>query len=324
MSTPLISIIVPVYNTEKYLHVCLEHLCNQSYKNIEIICIDDGSTDNSPTILKEYAKKDSRIRLFFNKHKGQGAARNTGIAVSKGEFITGIDSDDYIVENAYEKLVPYLTPDIDVLVFGTVIEGESDPEKLRRDTEYYRLKHSGLVDITPDVVMETDGSFWNKLWRKSVIEKWQIKFPESMWYEDAAFYFMCMCSCRKAYYCEQTPHRYIRRQGSIMHLSLNHAAKVLDHLRIVPYVYRHLVKIGYMEKYPQLLLRIFRNAFWFSYRLCPDSHKEQLKIVANDVIHECELNKLYPNDDIVKKHYKRMSIIHPLKRSLVKFMEKYL
>ena len=90
-----LSVIIPVYNVENYLRECLDSITNQTVKDIEIICIDDGSTDNSPNILKEYQKKDSRIKIITKKNGGQASARNLGIKEAQGEYIAFIDASDY-------------------------------------------------------------------------------------------------------------------------------------------------------------------------------------------------------------------------------------
>ena len=102
---PKVSVIIPVFNTEKYLTKCLDSVCNQTLSDIEIICVDDCSTDNSLNILKEYASKDNRIKLIeFKENKGAAVARNTGIIEAKGEYVGFIDSDDYVDLDFYEKL----------------------------------------------------------------------------------------------------------------------------------------------------------------------------------------------------------------------------
>ena len=106
MSDPKISIIIPVYNVEKYLRECLDSCVNQTLENIEIICVDDASPDNSIKILEEYQAKDSRIRIFrHEENKNLGAARNTGLANATGEYVWFVDSDDYIELNMVEELL---------------------------------------------------------------------------------------------------------------------------------------------------------------------------------------------------------------------------
>lgn len=111
-SNPLVSIIIPVYNTEKYLKDCLDSVLSQTYQNLEIILIDDGSTDNSSQILKQYAKKDSRIKIITQKNQGQSTARNYGLKEASGEYVSFIDSDDAIEKDFVSSLLsPYLKND---------------------------------------------------------------------------------------------------------------------------------------------------------------------------------------------------------------------
>lgn len=99
-----VSIIIPIYNTEKYIKDCLDSVVNQTLDDIEIICINDGSTDNSLKLINDYAKRDKRIKVINQENKGQGTARNIGIKESKGEYIGFVDFDDYIDLKMYEKL----------------------------------------------------------------------------------------------------------------------------------------------------------------------------------------------------------------------------
>lgn len=104
MKDDLISVIVPVYNVEKYLHKCINSILNQTYKNLEIILIDDGSTDNSGKICDEYALKDNRIKVIHKENGGLSSARNAGLDICSGDYIGFVDSDDYIAEDMYEYL----------------------------------------------------------------------------------------------------------------------------------------------------------------------------------------------------------------------------
>jgi glycosyltransferase involved in cell wall biosynthesis len=102
---PLISIIVPVYKVEKFLSKCVDSILNQTYRNIEIILIDDGSPDNSPAICDEYAEKDNRIKVIHQRNAGLAGARNAGLAICRGEYIAFVDSDDYIEPNMMEAML---------------------------------------------------------------------------------------------------------------------------------------------------------------------------------------------------------------------------
>ena len=100
----LVSVIVPIYNVEKYLEKCIESIVNQTYKNLEIILVDDGSPDNCPAICDEWAQKDSRIKVIHKKNGGLSSARNAGLEVSNGEYISFVDSDDWLDENTFEEV----------------------------------------------------------------------------------------------------------------------------------------------------------------------------------------------------------------------------
>ena len=105
MRRTLVSIIVPVYKAEKYIHRCIDSLLAQTYKNIEVVLVDDGSPDNCGKICDEYASKDSRVKVFHQQNRGVSAARNTGLAHIKGEWITFVDADDKVTEDYIEKLM---------------------------------------------------------------------------------------------------------------------------------------------------------------------------------------------------------------------------
>ena len=104
----LISVIIPVYNTEKYLDACVESVAGQTYDNLEIILVDDGSADNCPAMCDEWARRDSRIRVIHKKNGGQGEARNFGIEAARGEYIGFVDSDDIVSPVMYERLLDSL------------------------------------------------------------------------------------------------------------------------------------------------------------------------------------------------------------------------
>lgn len=112
---PLISVIIPVYKVEKFLHRCVDSVINQTYKNLEIILIDDGSPDNCGNICDEYAKKDTRIKVIHQENQGLSGARNSGLNIAKGEYIYFIDSDDYIKKNTLENMIKYSEKDILIL-----------------------------------------------------------------------------------------------------------------------------------------------------------------------------------------------------------------
>ena len=121
---PLVSVIVPVYNTAPWLRRCLDSICAQIYRNLEILCVNDGSTDNSAEILAEYAAKDARIKVIEQQNAGVSAARNKATAMALGEWVSYVDSDDWLEPDILEKVVALIEPEVDVVSHSVVMEWE--------------------------------------------------------------------------------------------------------------------------------------------------------------------------------------------------------
>lgn len=182
-----VSVIIPVYNTEKYLEKCLDSVCNQTLSDIEIICIDDCSTDNSLNILKEYAHRDRRIKLIkFEENKGPAVARNLGITEASGEYIAFLDSDDYPEKSDfYERL------------YNSAIENDADITK-----GAYKNSDDGYVDETINKKILQDknnfcSTYCSAIFRHNFIKKNEIKFPELKDMEDPVFAFKCALNANK-------------------------------------------------------------------------------------------------------------------------------
>lgn len=186
MNTPLISVIVPVFNMEQYLKKCLDSVTMQTFENIEIICIDDGSTDNSPAILAEYAARDSRIIIHTQRNAGLSAARNAGLRIARGEWITGLDSDDWLEKDAYEYFYKNLPLDgTKLAVVGLdCIEHETGKVLWKA-----RIPAKGLVKMEPSVI-QIDAWFPNKFWHRSLVCDGDVSFQEGVWFEDIPFWHM--------------------------------------------------------------------------------------------------------------------------------------
>ena len=191
-----VSVIVPVYNVEKYLKDCLNSVTNQTLEDIEIICVNDGSTDNSLAILEDYAKKDSRIKIINQKNKGLSGARNTGMKHVQGEYILFLDSDDWLNEDALSELYwSHLDDNLDMLFFQTVDYYEEDGR--------YELNQFGGMTAIDDsfegkifnykdvasIIFKIPHSAFNKLYSTSFLQRINASFPEGINYEDLAFFY---------------------------------------------------------------------------------------------------------------------------------------
>lgn len=172
-----LSIIIPVYNVEKYIPQCLESILNQQFKDFEIICVNDGSGDNSLKVLKEFASCDSRIKIIDKANEGSGVARNTALAVATGDFVYFVDGDDWLEDNALEKMMTAAERlDTDILIFGGL--------------SYYQVNsHSELVSESPDYKGKPGGysadklpkKYLNEVFSSCCIKKDIFKFPSTAW-----------------------------------------------------------------------------------------------------------------------------------------------
>lgn len=275
MEHPRLSIIVPVYNTAVFLPRCLESVIGQTYRNIEIICVDDGSTDDSLAVLQQYAAQDSRIKVLHQENAGVSAARNAGMKLANGEFLTFVDSDDWLELDAYEKILPCMGGGVDLVCFGGMIDGDVAPELLENMLEYARVKYSGLVPIVQGV-RNTNVYGCMKVFRKSVIDAYHVQFPVGIACgEDAAFYFCYAAVSGMAYYLPEPFYHYVQQPGSAMAQFRKKSARGLDHLRVVEMVYDFYVKNGVLSKMQPLFDWIFASYYHVSLETTPqDMHAE--------------------------------------------------
>jgi len=204
----LVSIIIPVYNVESYLSESLSSAVNQTYKNLEIICVDDGSTDSSPKILAEYAEKDERIRILEKENGGLSSARNAGLDASGGEYVYYFDSDDWIRADAIERCVEESERGkLDVIFFDaeSVFENESIKEQMPYYIGYYTRKElysevSGGADMFCRMVPVEDykPSACLQFARRSFLIKNKLKFVEGLLFEDNIYTFKLMLLAERA------------------------------------------------------------------------------------------------------------------------------
>lgn len=178
-----ISIIVPVYNTELYLENCINSILNQTYENLEIILVNDGSKDKSGLICDKYAKIDNRIIVIHKENGGVSSARNVGINLSTGDYIVFIDSDDWVECNMIKTLVKIIEKnDYDVIMFGAYIEDleHQRVDEFRVKTEDYKDKNE-IMSIIPELIREEKiNSLWTKIYKASIIQEKNIRFNEEL------------------------------------------------------------------------------------------------------------------------------------------------
>lgn len=236
--SPLISVIVPVYNVEKYLRKCLDSICGQTYHHLEILCINDGSTDGSAAILEEYAAKDTRIKVFTQQNAGLSAARNTGLSHAAGEWITGVDSDDYLEEDAIKAALENAEDNVDIVDFGVRViweDMDEEPDVARNFAPCLR----GLYSPTIELLLKATVIFPGKLWRSSFIRQFRTLFPVGLWYEDNYFWWALAPFAKNIQFLGTQKYCYIRHGGSIMSQTYQGTARRLELITIADKLQEH-------------------------------------------------------------------------------------
>ncbi|MBQ6994452.1 MAG: glycosyltransferase [Lachnospiraceae bacterium] len=237
---PKFSIIVPVYNVRDYLGICMESLINQTIKDIEIICVNDGSTDDSLEILQQYAEKDYRIKVCDKVNGGSSSARNLGLDEAEGEFILFVDSDDILEKNTCDRLyMEILQTGADIVVFGTRVFPQYVANK---HAWLWNNLHVNLRHYTENCVealfneKPSKPFIWNKCYRRSIIEKNNIRFDEELGLgEDNLFLFEIYPKVEQVIYIPDQLYNYrCERAGSLMDKSIHELEwRMTMHLSII-------------------------------------------------------------------------------------------
>lgn len=272
------SVVVPVYNTEKYLSKCLDSIINQTLNDIEIICVNDGSTDNSLKILKEYSNKDSRIKIINQKNLGPGSARNKGIDNAQGEYISFVDSDDWVELNFLEKTYNICKKNnLDLLIFASSTYNENN-KTFDKKNNYYNLSgfDSEYVNTIfsyndyTDLLFRIPTGPVNKVYRKNLLIDKDIRFPEDVYYEDNVFFFDVYLQAKRCIILRDF--FYIRRyrENSITE---KHDDKYFDLAKVFNYIIKIFKKTGTFNDFKIPLISYVVYILHWRYTLIESKHK---------------------------------------------------
>ena len=239
----LVTIVVPVYKVEKYIDRCIKSILNQTYKNLEIILVDDGSPDNCGKICENYAQKDKRIKVVHKENGGLSDARNAGISISNGKYISFIDSDDYIDPEYIELLYKTIKKDKSDMAIsshkviyenGTVLEKATKEESILKPKEVLkRILYDDGIDL----------SAWAKLYKIELFK--EIRYPKGRLFEDAATTYKLVDKCEKISIISRSTYNYIIRGNSIT--NVNFSEKKMDLIISTEEMCKYVKK-----KYPDL------------------------------------------------------------------------
>ncbi len=287
---PLISVIIPVFNVEDYLDYCLKSVIEQEYKNLEIILVDDGSSDSSGGICEEYAKKDSRIKVIHKKNGGLSSARNVGLDVMTGDYISFVDSDDYIRVDYISQMVRYIVEDKTDLVICSTKKTTSNkdyrfvPQKSNKhfvyDSPTIKIKM-----ISKKVPMYSV----SKLFKASFKE--ELRFPEGKLFEDIVSTWNVIKKVNNVTFSTDELYYYRQRTGSIVNSNYNHNR--MDQLFFSESIYEEISDKGVLKNVAGT--RCFFAAV-DTYALVSKDYPEDINLIINSIIkHRVEVLKYGKN-----------------------------
>ncbi len=322
-----ISIIMPIYNAEAFLAKTITSLIEQTFTDIEIICINDGSKDSSLQILYDFAKKDSRIKIFDQENSGPAKARNVGLENSTGKYIMFCDADDWYEGEMCQVMYDAMeTKDIDFAMCDTNIIDEIDGLDRGDSISYYRLPYQGMKKLInykeKDAV---NALLWNKIFKKECIDKYNITFPNGCFHDDDAFVFQYLCASSNAYFIDKQLYNYFRRKNeSIMATYFAGNQTSTDRGKIAQFVCKKLQNNGLISSNNDSYLLFFlRQSHQCYNRLEPSLQynfmKEQYEFIINSGIETSS------NDPELNAQFKRMAFFAQMPhKALLTFYERQL
>lgn len=273
-----VSIIVPIYNVEKELSRCIGSLLKQSYRNIEIILVDDGSTDNCPAICAESAAADGRIRIIHRENGGLSAARNSGLDVATGEYLSFVDADDWVAKDFIETLVVNMEQEsADISIIGyTMVWDDGRERRFSSDEQYYVFdREEAIRELL--IHKKFQCMVCQKMYKAEIFS--QLRFPEGKLYEDVAVGLPTFLLCNKVVCCGKSKYFYYQRSGSIVNSKFNKeklyfldcCKKIIQYSDSLDGMYDMEAHSYYLRAIMMLLLQIYDS----------DGENEQSKIINN-------------------------------------------
>ena len=286
----MISVIIPVYNVEEYLHDCIFSVLNQTYDDFEVICIDDCSTDSSFQILKDFEKIDTRIKVFKNEvNSSLGFTRNRGLEIAKGKYVLFLDSDDWLDFNTLEILHDVAEKNIlDVLIFKAI--NFDDEQILYYKDDYYNMKVMNpylnkvfnYYDLTAKEIFGMAVSAWIKLYNRSFLIDNKLEFPAGLIHEDNPFFFEMLYKAQRVSIIDNYMYNRRRRANSI---TTFHGKEVLDVIKIIELCLTFALNNDEIyEKYKKDILNKIFYRIKNKYDFIEDAYKNEFIIESKEFL----------------------------------------
>lgn len=312
-----LSIIIPAYNAEKYLERCLESIVMQTYENIEIVVVNDGSKDQTAAILNVYAQKyPNKVVAIHQENKGVSEARNAGLKKASGTYIGFLDSDDYVKTNMYEKLMEKaIEGDFDIVACDTNAIYPDKTVVIESSIQDHQSVNKLLIDAYTVL--------WNKVYKKEVLE--DISFKPNVWYEDNLYLYQVYTKVKKVGAVHEALHYYVQNEGSITYTYNDKLYNVIENM---DEIIRYYKTNGYYETYKEELEYSYVRYLFATFvkRLAKSKDKDKFSDGVNYVIKK--VKDAYPNykknSYICEKNGKSLYLKHfnPFIAKLIFMMEK--
>lgn len=284
---PKVSVILPIYNVDKYLRQSLDSLINQTLKEIEIICVNDGSTDNCYEILEEYKQKDNRIKVIHKENKGTGAARNDGLRIATGECIGFVDPDDWVKPNMFERLYALIKEknlDIAMCMPDGFDEknNENKPFPYFVDENFENIIHDRVFnwkDLSP---FSYPMCVWNKLYTKKLFDENNIEFAEGLDFEDHKVIFGSLLTAKRIFFIREKLYVYrFNREGSVL---TDNNRRLIDHIKIFDIVENLMKETNTFEPLrTDFLFYKIHNIFYYYSMIKEEFKQEYYEKMVNSI-----------------------------------------
>lgn len=296
-----VSVIVPVYNSSAYLEACVQSIASQSYQNLEILLIDDGSTDSSAILATKLSKQDPRVKVFEKTiNTGRSATRNFGLDHASGEYVVFVDSDDELVPNAITRMIKKIKIDgSDGVVGSIVVEYEAHSELKDSDDSYYKIKFNAHKKVTDDLLFNFHASSCGVLFKTEKIRNLALRYPEGLNYEDAYFHWVYFSQCLTISFLSTPVYKYIRRPVSIMSQTFERAEGIaIQHLYIAEHIFRFWEARGELQTRYPTVFRLLEEFFWSAYRYSQNYEKALVVYECSKIIRNFNLPLGYASDSL--------------------------
>lgn len=309
-----LSIIVPVFNAEKTISSCLKSILTQNYQRFEVICINDGSSDDSLKVLEALARSDIRVVVLSKENGGMSSARNAGLDIARGRYIGFVDSDDYIEPEMFEALLELIKKDnVDFVGCGTNVIYRSWSDLRKRDENYFKINSIRGKELISGDFANLNVCVWNKVFKAELIQKYRIRFPIGLWYEDAAFVWCYLALSKTMSLTESKLYNYVRYETSIMGKTFSKSKRALDHISISHIVYDFFVENERINLYKKDIMNFMAQNILLTFYYLPWNQRKEAFLNSYKLFKKVGLwNSFSLVHKIVKKIY--LKIIYKKKK----------